>query len=474
MFVRGTVRRAIERGGSVSNHAHSAIRIAMLALLICGCSERAARSPHPHLMVIIVDTLRADVLGGYGFPYPTSPELDAITERGVRFARTVSQSSWTRPSLGSMLTSQYPRTVGIYKEQRHVLSDAFLTLAEVLREGGYRTLGATANPNLNASFGFDQGFDEYWSTKQVWAWTNPEPEQQARRRPKLPVARTIFDRILAHRDGEPKVQKSMPHYVQITLMDVHEANTRKKAIRPLYRGLFGAPELREDRPYLLAVRQISNDVARFIRDWIADPEFEDTIFAILSDHGEGLSSHPNVPGPEDRYHGCYLYESHMLVPWILYHPGDRLPAGRVIEQPVRLLEVMPTILDLAGIERPRNMIGRSLVPLLQGGRPPELPEHFVVETAFRNAEKIGIYSQRWKYIENRDGRHGLNPRALHPMGSMGDGLKTDLADEHPDLIDRFAAELEGWERAHPKADAVLRDDLSQVEIEQLRSLGYLE
>jgi len=146
----------------------------------------------------------------------------------------------------------------------------------------------------------------------------------------------------------------------------------------------------------------------------------------------------------------------------------------VIERPVRLLEMMPTILDLAGIEGPRKMDGQSLAPLLRGGPAPSLPEHFVVETAFRNADKIGIYDAGWKYIENRDGRHGLNPRALHRVGSMGDGLETDLAGDHPDLIDRFAAELESWERAHPKGESVLRDDLSQVEIEQLRSLGYLE
>lgn len=458
----------------MSNHARSAIGIAMLALLISGCSEQAFRSPHPHLVLIIIDTLRADVLGSYGFPRPTSPELDEIAGQGVRFARTVSQSPWTRPSIGSMLTSRYPRTVGIYKEQRHVLRPALVTLPEVLRENGYRTLGATANPNLNASFGFDQGFDEYWSTKQVWSWTNPEPGQQAKSRPRLPVARKIFERILAHREGESKAQRSMPHYVQITLMDVHEARTRKKAIRPIYRGLFDAPQLREDRPYLQAVRQISNDVARFIRDWLADPRFEDTIFVILSDHGEGLSSHPSVPGPGAGVHGYYLYESHMMVPWILYHPGDRIPRGRVIERAVRLLEVMPTILDLIGIEGSPDMIGHSLAPLLQGGPPPDLPEHFVVETEFRNAEKIGVYAEDWKYIENRDRRHGLNPRALHPMGTMGDGLRTDVSSEHPELIDGFAAELERWERAHPEADPLLRDDLSQTEIEQLRSLGYLE
>jgi arylsulfatase A-like enzyme len=446
----------------------------MLALLISGCSEQASRSPHPHLVLIIIDTLRADVLGSYGFPHPTSPELDRIAGRGVRFARTVSQCSWTRPSVGSMLTSQYPRTVGIYKEQRHVLNPTFVTLSEVLRENGYRTLGATANPNLNASFGFDQGFDEYWSTKQVWSWTTPEPGQQAKHKPRLPAARRVFDRVLSHRDAESEVERTAPHYLQITLMDVHEAERRQNAIRRRFRELFVDFEPAEDRPYLLALRQTSAEVDRFIRAWIADPQFRDTIFVILSDHGEGLSSHPSVPGTEDRYHGYYLYESHMLVPWILYHPGERLPRGLVIERPVRLLEVMPTLLDLAGIEGPTEGVGRSLAPLLRGDEAPDVPEHFVVETAFRDAEKIGIYSESWKYIENRDGRHDLSPRALHPTGSMGDGLQTDLSAQNSDLVERFALELERWEHAHPKADPLLRDDLSRVEIEQLRSLGYLE
>jgi arylsulfatase A-like enzyme len=115
----------------------------------------------PNVVLIIIDTLRQDKLSAYGFPEETSPEIDRMAEQGVRFDRVIAQSSWTRPSIGSMLTSQYPRTLGIYKEMDEVLPDDFVTIAEALKEAGYTTIGATANANINTSFNFQQGFDHY-------------------------------------------------------------------------------------------------------------------------------------------------------------------------------------------------------------------------------------------------------------------------------------------------------------------------
>jgi len=109
----------------------------------------------PNIVLIIIDNLRADRLGAYGFPAPTSPELDAYGRKGVRFERVVAQSTWTRPSIGSMLTSLHPRTLGLYREEGEMLGGEFTTLAEALKQNGYWTAGATANPNINAYFNFD-------------------------------------------------------------------------------------------------------------------------------------------------------------------------------------------------------------------------------------------------------------------------------------------------------------------------------
>jgi arylsulfatase A-like enzyme len=111
----------------------------------------------PNVVLIIIDALRQDKLGAYGFSEETSPEIDRMARQGVRFDSVIAQSSWTRPSIGSMLTSQYPRTLGIYKEKDEVLPHDAVTLAEVLKEAGYTTIGATANANINSSFNFQQG-----------------------------------------------------------------------------------------------------------------------------------------------------------------------------------------------------------------------------------------------------------------------------------------------------------------------------
>ena len=127
---------------------------------------------------------------------------------------------------------------------------------------------------------------------------------------------------------------------------------------------------------------------------------EHTLFVVTSDHGEGLSDHPHVG--QSRRHGLLLYESQLRVPLILYSTAGDLPAGRVIERPVRLLDLMPTILDYAAVPVPDGIEGRSLLPLLRDeDAAVDLPETFVAETRFRRQNKIAAYAKEWKYIENR-------------------------------------------------------------------------
>ena len=133
-----------------------------LAAVVTAVAIRQIRAAQiekkPNVVLIIIDALRADKLGCYGFPEEISPEIDQYAKYGVQFQNVFAQCSWTRPSIGSMITSQYPRTIGIYKEKGHSLPDKFLTLAEILGKKGYVTAGITANPNINSVFNFHQGF----------------------------------------------------------------------------------------------------------------------------------------------------------------------------------------------------------------------------------------------------------------------------------------------------------------------------
>jgi len=447
-------------------------RVTACFWLVLGLSACSSDSGPPHIVLIVLDTLRADRLGSYGFELEVSPELDRLGEQGVRLVNAISQSPWTRPSIASILTSQHPRTLGIYSERAEILADRFETLAEVLQNAGYRTLGSTANPNVNPAFNFHQGFDEYWGTDQVWDWMVPESGQEQSPEPSLPPGKQQLTRILAARDAESADQQGRPHYVQLTLMDIHQADAKPDLIRPSIRELYAEVEPPVDRHYLWGVRQLSQDVAEFVEAWGAAPGFEDTLFVIVSDHGQGLSSHPDVKGWQKEHHGFYLFESQLRVPWILYHPGDRLPSGLTIEQPVRLLELMPTVLEIAGVPAPTGMAGEVLV--LAPDAPQPVPEAFVIETQFRGRNKIGLYSEHWKYFENRDGEPGLNRRELHPQGVMENGMTSDVGARHPQLMRQFSAEIETWERRHPRTGPSVRDSLTSMEEQQLRALGYLE
>lgn len=174
--------------------AQAAMALAAALALASGCAPDRA----PNLVVIIIDTLRADRLGAYGGPPGTSPELDAYARRGVRFDFVLAQATWTRPSIGSMTTSVYPRTLGIYNERGEILDDRFVTLAERLAEHGYTTLGATANPNINSHFNFHQGFDRYLDSGVVMEWMQPDKSQRRRGEEAqwLSPARDVFQSVL--------------------------------------------------------------------------------------------------------------------------------------------------------------------------------------------------------------------------------------------------------------------------------------
>ncbi|MBI4878373.1 MAG: sulfatase-like hydrolase/transferase [Planctomycetes bacterium] len=131
----------------------------LAAVLAAGCAPGAPA--RPNVVLVIADTLRADALGAYGNRLAASPELDAIAAAGVLCERVVAPCSWTRPSIGALLTGQYPRTLGLYEEEDEILKESCRTLADRLRDLGYATYGATANPMINAAFHFDQGFDVY-------------------------------------------------------------------------------------------------------------------------------------------------------------------------------------------------------------------------------------------------------------------------------------------------------------------------
>jgi arylsulfatase A-like enzyme len=419
-------------------------------------------------VLIIIDTLRADRLGAYGCPEDASPQLDALARQGVRFDEVVAPTSWTRASIGSLLTSLHPRSLGIFHDRRDALDDRFTTLAEVLWSAGYHTLGATANPNINSVYSFHQGFDTYVDSDVLFPWMPAERHKVKLQDRPLPAGQQIY-RALLEKLAKPD---DRPFYVQATVMEVHEHG--------MFRGTFetravippGPYAHRGDALYLRAVRRATDEAAAFVHAVSELPGGRNTLFVITSDHGEGLRDHPHVS--KSTSHGFHLYESQLRVPLVLYHPDGAIPAGRVVEQPVRLLDVMPTILAFAGVRGPPAMEGRSLLPLARGGGDVALPDVFFAETRFQRHYKLAAYTSEWKYIENREGTGKLPPRALHAADVTEDGSFTDVSASHPEVVAQLAARMQQWERSHPPAPpSPISEPPTQEALRQLELLGYL-
>ena len=453
----------------------SAALVAALSLAVAcaptetGADPGAAPDPEgrrPNVVLIIIDTLRADMLSSYGHPADPSPALTRLSAGGVQFETVISQTSWTLPSIGSMLTSQYPRTLGLYAEFDHALPERFVALAEVLNAHGYATFGATANPNINSRAQFDQGFDEYVDSIYVFRRSRDDLEEGEifARDAKLHSARELLKKAA---DFAAARDPSQPVYLQLNLMEVHEygdLDMLRPAYRKLFQGVTGAP-------YLRMVRQVTDDIEAFVARLRQQPGWKDTLFCITSDHGEGLRDHPDVKN--SRGHGGLLYPSMVHVPWLLFNESWR-PAVRRVTQPVRLLELLPTVLDFVGIVPPGDVAGVSLVPLIDGAQSSDLlPEFIITETYFRNFRKISALGPSWQYVNNRTDVQGLPEHELQSRSSTPNGAQTDVAADHPGVLERMQRFVSMWEAQHEEAAPIpvgtaLTDELRQ----QLNAIGY--
>jgi arylsulfatase A-like enzyme len=253
-------------------------------------------------------------------------------------------------------------------------------------------------------------------------------------------------------------------------MEVHEWY---RGERDLTRSEFDTlyPGRRFSR-YYRAVRQISKDVGAFVEELRARPGWDDALFVFVSDHGEGLGSHPDVPWT--KTHGRVLYESQLHVLFVMYREGWK-HAGRVIDRSVRLMDMMPTVLEAAGMPAVRGLDGVSLMPLL---RDPDaevpLPEYFVMELGTRRKDKAAVYGEVWRYYEHADGHRGTARRELQITGTKENGRRSSLLENNRPQAIEMATYLNEWVKRYPRAESKpFKKAISEQEKAQLRALGYV-
>jgi len=482
------------------------------ALLALGAWVLGTRSlSRPNVILVVVDTLRADHLGAWGYERPTTPELDRLAASGVRLSRFFSNASWTRPAMATMLTGQYGRTVGVYEEAYDVLPEDVTTLAERFRDAGWVTLGVTANPNINTWFQFDQGFDAYVDSGVVFKFM-PVGEGFQRMgvdRHRLAPADRVTDQALALVDEHAGMLRRAPLYLQVLYMDPHLPNQPPREHLEAVGGEGG----RVGR-YDAEVHFADAEIGRLLRTLKHRGYLRNALVVVASDHGEGLLDHPGHP--LSSTHGHHLYDSVLHVPLIVSHP--RLDAGRVVDDLAAVIDLVPTVLDLAGLPPDPSLPGHSLAPLIEGSGPvPALPDRIFAETEFRYTEKTAVRTAENKLVLNadcaafqRDGTHEgrrLGPRErealrrvppveAYRMDGSGEGPAVGPEAAPPEeVVEELAASLEAWARATPRREPERRDpedvvtlgdgsvvpsrarevvpEIDAAMADQLRALGYL-
>jgi arylsulfatase A-like enzyme len=447
----------------------TSVRLTVPASSAPPAAPARARAVRANIVLFVVDTLRADHLGAYGHPAPTSPRLDRFARDAVLFEDAWAQASWTRSAMASVLTGLHVQGHGVDREDR-VLSPAAHTVTEALRAGGYRTGAFVANHLLGGRFGFDQGFD-------VW---NPTPQTLYG----APAADLVRG-ALAWVDSGPR-----PFFLYVHTMEPHAPYTpSEEDLRPFAtRGYRGPTDTRA----LLRLGQLGTldeDGLAFLKSrYQGEVHQNDRAFGALLDglQARGLDASTAVVftadhGEEFREHGGTehaktLYQELVRIPLVVRVPHA---AARGVREraAVQQIDLMPTLLGLAGMPAPPALPGRDLGPMLDGRTDARLPLPVLfAEERFAVVDKLAVRAGDLKLIFNNDGP------ALWRAGShlelydlaRDPGEKANLTATRPIALAFLERRLDAFRSAQPRAGAAESVALSDTEKEQLRALGYAQ
>jgi len=426
-----------------------------------GAAEVEALSEDPDLNVlfILIDTLRSDRLHTYGYERPTSPFLDIVASEGVRFARNLAQSSWTKCSMASMWTGLYPARAGVTRFD-HVLADKAKLPAEIFREAGFRTVGIWRNGWVEGYHGFSQGFDVY---------TRPgvrvPPVEVRRENPTVHHGGTDADVVEEATEFLRSAGKQR-WFLYLHLMDLHEYTYTLESAK------FGTASSDIYDNAILHTDQVLDQLfGRLATRGVLD----NTLVIISSDHGEAHGER----GHEG--HARNVYPENTEVPWILVFPF-RLQPGVVVSQRTANVDVWPTVLDLLGLAGLEDADGESRVPeILAAVRRQPMPQRETLAISHLDqtwgqrvdttAPNLALTDGRYRYVQFRSAKGDTREELF------------DAQRDDRELEDRLEAEPEVAQQMRDAAESYLASpgvwagevddlELDEMELNQLRALGY--
>lgn len=448
----------------------------------------APATKRPNVLVVTLDTTRADHTSAYGYSRPTTPRLVELAKQGVRFETAYAPIATTLPSHTSMFTGLLPRTHGSLKNGLPV-NPKLTLLSEVLSGAGYRTSAFLGSFAVSSRFGLQRGFanyDDHFKDGQckweVSRWEGQKIDGDFCRRGDL--TRAVAVEWLQQQGYLPKdgaapgtaKRPEQPFFVWIHFFDPHNPYDPPEEQAKLFPPLSANPtELERDvANYDGEIHFTDQEVGKLLDALAAGGILDDTLVIVVGDHGEGLMDHGWM------LHGLQIYEEAVHVPLIVRWPA-KLPKGKTIAEPVELVDLTPTILDLTGVPAPAvtpPIEGLSLAAALQGKATLDPQRPILLQRRFYAGDnekgisvkgsKHGLRVGDWKYIEAKE----ENTYELYDLKS-DPREKKNLADAKPAERDAMAAKLaktlDGTAVAAPAARTVSPEDQRKLE-----ALGYVQ
>lgn len=415
---------------------------------------RLAERDDVNVLFILIDTLRADRLGSYGYERDTSPTLDRLAAHGIRFDRHVAQSSWTKSSMASLWTSFYPAGTGVHRYMHAVPAEATLP-AEVFRDAGYRTVGIWRNGWVAPNFGFSQGFDVYQRPTPA-----PFPPAIRREHPGATVPGSDLDATEATIEFLRTTSESDRWFLYLHLMDVHQYTSDMESAR------FGTTY---SDLYDNAIHWTDRNIERILDELERRDQLRRTIVVVAADHGEAFREH------EFEGHARNLYGEVIQTPLIISLPF-RLSEGVVVREPSANVDLWPTVFDLIGLPGIDGADGQSLVAAIEaaanGG------------TTGADRAIIADLDTGWGNPKARSNRiltvtrgslraHELRDQGFELYDLAEDpGEQIDLSETRPEERERLAADLSAYEEGEGSKWSTDEVELDEMMLNQLRALGY--
>jgi len=417
-----------------------------------------------NVVMLVVDTLRADRLSAYGYERETSPILEAMAGTGVRFENTLAQSSWTKTSMASMMTGTYPAKNRITRFEHSIPRPATLA-SEIFQEQGFRTVGIYRNGWVAPSFGFDQGYDYYY--KPI---VDSRPRNALQKNPSAHQLAGTDQGLVAAAGEFLRTVRDERFFLYLHFMDLHQYVYDQSAdFGTTYSDIYDN-----------SVRWIDANLGTVVALLQREGLMKRTVLVVVSDHGEAFREHGTEGHAQD------LYEEVTRVPFVMMLPF-RLPEPVVVETPVENVDVWPTVLDLLGLPALPEADGESLVPLIEAAARGEEPTWD--GDGDESLTRFAHLDQTWgrseidprPLVTVQEGRYRLH-QVLAPGGRVGElyDVRADptetvnLAAERPEEVKRLLGLVKEYIETPPPSWGLPENvELGEMELVQLRALGYV-